>query len=204
MLSHIGFSSNQALAALYELVYNVSGSLNIQVGEYNSMEYDYPDNIRALFYINRETNTFRAEINITGNDLLFTGKISNAEIDSMIESDFEIEDSILTDKQLSAITQCSIDIVTERIKAIKSSIKSARMRLNITVKEMNKLKSDISKFKAELVNISDSDKYDNEKLIENRKQVYSLIIRSNRYWTRRINKLNNILEIAKSDLGQLQ
>lgn len=203
MLSHIDFSSKQALAALYELAYNISGSVNIQVGDYCSMEYDYPDKIRTLFYINRD-NTFRGEINITGNNLLFTGKISIDEINSLIETDFEVEDSILTDEQLSEITQCSINIITERIKAIKSSIKNATMRRNITVKEMNKLKSDISKFKAELNNLSGSEKFDNEKLIENRKEVYDLIIRSNGYWNRRIAKLNDILEIARDDLNQLQ
>lgn len=204
MFRNIGFSSNQAFSALCEIAYNVSGSLNIQVGEYSSMDYDYPDNIRMLFYIDNKNNTFRAEINITGNDLLFTGKISDAEINSMIESDFEIEDSILTDKQLSTIKQYSINVIADRINSINSSIENAKLRRNITVKEMNRLKSDISKFSAEISNLSGTARFDKEKLIENRKQMHDLITDSNRYWNRRIAKLKRILGIAKEDLNQLQ
>lgn len=195
------FTLKQALAATEVIAHNVSGEVEIQVDKKELVLHG--DILRFLFFIDRQKHIFYVELNRIEDNIIIRGRFTDKEADELIETEFQSDSSVLTDTQLSAINECSKDILKRHLASLNELFDCCNARLIHAIESLDNKKIELLRLEEEYAIADESRKAKINWQIKNKTQSYELLYNSINHWPGRIAELNEAIDIANAHLSEL-
>lgn len=197
-----GFTLKQALAATEEIAADVDGYVHIQVDKEEIVPHE--DTLRLFLFVDRQERSYFVRLNRIEDNILLVGRFTDEEVNELIETDFQSDHSVLTTEQISAIDQCSKDILTKHLESLNEIRNLHISRLLGVIEEHDKMKLEAIEAKKSYETATDeSSKKEWEFQIKNRTRLYELLYGSCNYLSGRIADLNDTIDKVSGLLSAL-